>query len=222
MSALLDLVKSLDDFGPKQVDAYFMGCAHCGELRIRIDHNTKTITSIDEPLPTPARYPAWQASSSARDIPVQPSSTKVMHTRLSMLARVLHNTVNSEPVLSPEGEVAHQATQFTKLITATNAERRALSLRKTLIACQHEPLSEFSMRKEKEEASHQAELMRAKKLIEEQKEKEDAKKEIEHARQEIESIRKEEAKKLAQDLIKCSGLKVSLAVGPLHAYLDRS
>ena len=74
------------------------------------------------------------------------------------------------------------------------------------------------MRKEKEELGR---LTRAKKLIEEQREKEDAKKEIERAQRETESIRMEKAKKFMQDLIKRSGLKVSLAVGPLHTYLDR-
>lgn len=59
------------------------------------------------------------------------------------------------------------------------------------------------MRKEKEEASRHAEFTRAKQLIEEQKEKEDAKKkEIERPRREIETIQSEEAKKLAQDLMK--------------------
>ena len=59
-----------------------------------------------------------------------------MRTRLSTLATVLHNTVriiDSEPVLSPEEEAAHQATQFAEFIAAANAERRALSLHKALI-----------------------------------------------------------------------------------------
>ena len=229
VSALLDLVKPLDDFGPEQVEAYFMGCARRGELRIHVDHATETITFIDEPFANADEVPnvaGPSTSSSARDTPVQPSSTEVMRTRLSTLATVLHNAVriiDSEPVLSPEEEAAHQAAQFAELVAAANAERRALSLRKALVARRRELLSELSVRKEKEEASRRAEFTRAKKLIEEQKEKEDAKKkEIERARREIESIRTEEAKKLAQDLIKRSGLKVSLAVRPLHAYLDRS
>lgn len=217
VSALLDLVKPLDDFGPEQVEAYFMGCARRGELRIRVDHATETINFIDEPFAYPDEYNvAGPSTSSPRDTPIQPSSTELVRTRLSTLATALHNAVrviDPPPVLSPEEEDARQAAQFAELVTAANAERRALSLRKALVARRRELLSELSVRKEKEEASRRAELTRAKKIIEEQKEKEDAKrKEIERARREIESIRTEEAKKLAQDLMKRGGLKVSIAV----------
>lgn len=222
MSALLDLVKPLDDFGPEQVEAYLMGCARRGELRIRIDHATETISFIDEPFAHPDESanvagPSTSAGpSSPRDTTIQPSSTELVRTRLSTLATALHNAVrviDPPPVLSLEEEAAHQAAQFAELVVAANAERRALSLRKALVARRRELLSELSVRKEKEEASRRAELTRAKKLIEEQKEKEDAKKkEIERARREIESIRTEEAKKLAQDLMKRGGLKVSIAV----------
>ncbi|KAI9570021.1 hypothetical protein HD554DRAFT_2086236, partial [Boletus coccyginus] len=203
VSALLDLVKPLDDFGPEQVEAYIMGCARRGELRIRVDHATETISFIDEPFayadePSVAG-PSTAGTASPRDTTIQPSSSELVRTRLSTLATG-----------APQRQAAHQASQFAELVAAANAERRALSLRKALVARRRELLSELSVRKEKEEASRRAELTRAKKLIEEQKEREDAKKkEIERARREIESIRTEETKKLAQDLMKRSGLKVS-------------
>ncbi|KAF8452199.1 hypothetical protein L210DRAFT_3384394 [Boletus edulis BED1] len=216
VGTLLDLVKPLDDFGPEQVEAYFMGCARRGELRIRVDHATETISFIDEPFSHPDEYnAAGPSTSSLRDTTIQPSSTELVRSRLSTLATVLHNAlcvIDPVPVLSPEEEAARQAAQFAELVVAANAERRALSLRKALVARRRELLSELSVRKEKEEASRRAEFTRAKKLIEEQKEKEDAKKkEIERARREIETIRSEEAKKLAQDLMKRGGLKVSIA-----------
>ena len=217
MSALLDLVKPLDDFGPEQVEAYLMGCARRGELRIRVDHATETISFIDEPFAHPDESnAAGPSTASSRDTAIQPSSAELVRTRLSTLAVALHNAVrviDSAPVLTPEEEAAHQASQFAELVAAANAERRALSLRKALVARRRELLSELSVRKEKEEASRRAEFTRAKKLHEEQKEKEDAKKkELERARREIETIRSEEAKKLAQDLMKRGGLKVSIAV----------
>ena len=216
MSALLDLVKPLDDFGPEQVEAYFMGCARRGELRIRVDHATETISFIDEPFAPDESSAAGPSTASPRDTAIQPSSAELVRSRLSTLATALHNAVrviDPAPVLTPEEEAAHQASQFAELVAAANAERRALSLRKALVARRRELLSELSVRKEKEEASRRAEFTRAKKLIEEQKEKEDAKKkEIERARREIETIRSEEAKKLAQDLMKRGGLKVSIAV----------
>lgn len=218
VSAFLDLVKPLDDFGPEQVEAYVMGCARRGELRIRVDHATETISFIDEPFAHPDEFSVAGPSTSTRDTTIQPSSTELVRTRLSTLATALHHAVrviDTPPVLSAEEDAARQASQFAELVAAANAERRALSLRKALVARRRELLSELSVRKEKEEASRRAELTRAKKLIEEQKEKEVAKKkEIERARREIESIRTEEAKKLAQDLMKRGRLQVSLAVRP--------
>lgn len=217
MSAFLELVKPLDDFGAEQVEAYLMGCARRGELRIRVDHATETISFIDEPFAHPDEFNvAGPSTASPRDTTIQPSSTELVRTRLNTLATALHNAVRAidpPPVLSPEEHAARQASQFAELVAAANAEHRALSLRKALVARRRELLSELSMRKEKEEASRRAEFTRAKKLIEEQKEKEDVrKKEMERARRELESIRTEEAKKLAQDLMKRGKLQVSIAV----------
>ena len=129
---------------------------------------------------------------------------------------MLHEAVrviDPVPDVSEEEQAAQQAARFGELVAAANAERRALSLRRALVARRRELLSELSVRKEKEEASRRAELTRTKKLIEEQREKEDAKKkEIERARREIETIRTEEARKLAQELIKRGGLQLSVAV----------
>lgn len=222
VSALLELVKPLDDFGAEQVEAYVMGCARRGELRIRVDHATETIAFIDEPFAHPDESSNVAGPSTPRDTTtIQLSSTELVRTRLSTLATALHNAVrviDPPPVLSPEEEAANQAAQFAELVAAANAERRALSLRRALIARRRELLSELSVRKEKEEASRRAELTRAKMLIEQQKEKEDAKKkEIERARREIETIRTEEAKKLAQELVKRGGLHLSVAVRSTQA-----
>ncbi|KAG9312588.1 hypothetical protein JVU11DRAFT_6985 [Chiua virens] len=216
VSTFLELVKPLEDFGPEQVEAYLMGCARRGELRIRVDHATETISFIDEPFTQPDESTiAGPSTASPRDTTIQPSSSELVRTRLSTLATVLHNAVrviDPPPVLTPEEEAARQASQFAELVAAANAERRALSLRKALVARRRELLSELSVRKEKEEASRRAELTRNRKLAEEHKEKEDArKKEVERARREIESIRTEEAKKLAQDLMKRGRLNMSIA-----------
>ena len=191
-----------------------MGCARRGELRIRVDHATETITFIDEPFAHPDD--AGTSASAHDTTTVQPSSTELVRTRLSALATVLHEAVrviDPVPDVSEEEQAAQQAARFGELVAAANAERRALSLRRALVARRRELLSELSVRKEKEEASRRAELTRTKKLIEEQREKEDAKKkEIERARREIETIRTEEARKLAQELIKRGGLQLSVAV----------
>jgi translation initiation factor 3 subunit A len=214
ISALIEFVKPLEEFGAEQVEAYLMGCARRAELRVRVDHATETISFIDDAFAHPDESCAVAGPSSAstsRDTTLQPSNADLVRTRLSTLATALHNAVR---VIDPpaDQEASLQASKFAELVAAANAERRALSLRKALVARRRELLSELSVRKEKEEASRRAELSRTKKLIDEQKEKDDAKKkELERARKEIESIRTEEAKKLAQDLMKRGGLKVSIA-----------
>ncbi|KAF8840291.1 hypothetical protein BDN67DRAFT_1069437 [Paxillus ammoniavirescens] len=217
ISALIELVKPLEEFGGEHVEAYLMGCARRGELRVRIDHASETIIFTDDAFghPDDSNAAGPSTASALRDATIQPSNADLVRTRLSTLATTLHNAVrviDPLPTLSPADQASLQASKFAELVAAANAERHALSLRKALVARRRELLSELSVRKEKEEASRRAELTRAKKLSEEQKEKEDAKKrEIERARKEIETIRTEEAKKLAQDLMKRGGLKVSIA-----------
>ncbi|KAL4071925.1 hypothetical protein J3A83DRAFT_4237514 [Scleroderma citrinum] len=209
LSTLLRLVEPVDGFGAEQVEAYLMGCTRRGELRVRVDHASETITFVDEAF-THVDDSA-QVSTSGRETTVQPSSAEIVRTRLSTLAGVLHNALRViEPTPVDEDPVATQNARFGELVAAANAERRALALRRAIVARRRELLSELSVRKEKEEASRRAEMSRVKKAMEEQREKEETRKrELERARKEIETIRTEEAKKLAQDLIKRSGLKVS-------------
>ncbi|KAF9220592.1 hypothetical protein BS17DRAFT_810522 [Gyrodon lividus] len=216
ISTLIELIKPLEEFGEEHVEAYLVGCARRGELRVRLDHASETIIFVDDAFAHPDDPSvAGPSSASAPRDTIQPSNADLVRTRLSTLATALHNAVRViDPplVLSPTDQDPLQASKLAELVAVANAERRALSLRKALVARRRELLSELSVRKEKEEASRRAELNRVKKLSEEQKEKEDAKKrEIERARKEIETIRTEEAKKLAQDLMKRGGLKVSIA-----------
>ncbi|KAI6144897.1 hypothetical protein BKA82DRAFT_16159 [Pisolithus tinctorius] len=209
LSALVDLVKPLDGFGAEQMEAYLMGCARQGELRVRVDHASETITFVDEAFTHVDD--SSPVATSAQEAAVQPSSGDVVRTRLSTLAYALHDAlrvIESPPETDP---VAVQNAKFGELVAAANAERHALALRRAIVARRRELLSELSVRKEKEEASRRAEMTRVKKEMDERKEKEEARKrELERARKEIETIRSEEAKKLAQDLIKRSGLKVSV------------
>ncbi|KAH7925748.1 hypothetical protein BV22DRAFT_1033670 [Leucogyrophana mollusca] len=153
------------------------------------------------------------AGAGAGNSAVQPSGAELVRTRLSTLATTLHNSLNvlyppASPSLSPAEE---QQAKFTALVGAANAERHALQVRRALVARRRELLAELSVRKEKEEASRRAESSRRERDEEAKRAKADAaRKELERARKEIESIRTEEAKKLAQNLIKRGGLKVSV------------
>ncbi len=87
-------------------------------------------------------------------------------------------------------------------LTPFEAERKALQLRRALVARRRELLSELSARKEKEESSRRAEYSRREKEEESKRLKEELKrKEQERTKKEIETIRIDEAKKYAQSLV---------------------
>ncbi|KAG2346067.1 hypothetical protein BDR05DRAFT_959635 [Suillus weaverae] len=213
ITSLLELVTPLEGLGPEQVEAFLMGCARRGERSVHVDHATGTITFIDEGfvLSSEDSIPSTSTNTEAS---IQPSAAELVRTRLSTLAVTLHNSLAvlyPPPQLSPEEEEAAQQAKFVELVAAANAERHALSLRRALVARRRELLSELSARKEKEEASRRAETTRREKDEEVRRAKlEMAKKERERAQKEVDSIRAEEAKKLAQTLIKKGNLKVSV------------
>ena len=116
----------------------------------------------------------------------------------------LCNAVNFCPVPKPEDVPDSEV---------TDAERKALQIRRALVARRRELLSELSVRKEKEEASRRAEFFRKHQEEEARKAAQDLRnKEVERARREIENIRVEEAKKLAQSLKEKGTLKVDITV----------
>lgn len=215
ITSLLELVTPLEGLGPEQVEAFLMGCARRGERSVHVDHATGTITFIDEGFVLSSDDPIPSTSTNT-EASIQPSAAELVRTRLSTLAVTLHNSLAilyPPPQLSPEEEEAAQHAKFAELVAAANAERHALSLRRALVARRRELLSELSARKEKEEASRRAETTRREKDEEVRRAKlEMAKKERERAQKEVDSIRAEEAKKLAQTLIKKGNLKVSVDV----------
>jgi translation initiation factor 3 subunit A len=95
-----------------------------------------------------------------------------------------------------------QQAKFKALVTSVEAERKALQIRRALVARRRELLSELSVRKEKEESSRRAEITRKEKEAEAIRQRDELKrKEVERAKKEIENIRIDEAKKYAQTLV---------------------
>ena len=68
----------------------------------------------------------------------------------------LHKIEDSPEALSPEEQVE----KFKALMVAVESERKALQLKRAIVARRRELLSELSVRKEKEESSRRAELSR--------------------------------------------------------------
>lgn len=186
-----------------------MGCAHRGELNIRVDHKAGSIAFVDDAFAVADEAPI-ASSSKARETTIQPSLAETVHTRLSKIATSLHNTIqilDGELVPLPEEE---QKAKFRELVAAVEAERKALQVKRALVARRRELLSELTVRKEKEESSRRAEISRREKEEEVRRQREEAKKrDIERAKKEIESIRIDEAKKYAQTLVDKGILKAN-------------
>ncbi|KAF8874251.1 hypothetical protein CPB84DRAFT_1817913 [Gymnopilus junonius] len=212
--------KSKTTFDDEQVEAYIMGCARRGELNVRVDHKDGSIAFVDDPFastmddqPIASTSTAASSVTLPREATVQPSTAELVRTRLSKVAQCLHSslaviepTPTSAPVLSPEAQSAH----FTTLVAAVQSERKALSLRRALVARRRELLSELSVRKEKEESSRRAESSRKEKEDEARRARDELRrKEQERTRKEIESIRIDEAKKYAQSLVDKGILKAN-------------
>lgn len=227
---LLSLVAPLKEAGlegafeAEQVEAYIMGCARRGELNVRVDHKDGSITFVDDPFVSADEQPSTSAASTStlsREAAIQPSTSDLVRTRLSKVANCLHDTLSViEPQPSPPS-AEEQAAKFKVLVGAVEAERKALQLRRALVARRRELLSELTARKEKEESSRRAEHSRREKEEELRRAKEEMKrKEQERTKKEIESIRVDEAKKYAQSLVDKGILKINdVEVGFFQGFL---
>ncbi|TFK38522.1 hypothetical protein BDQ12DRAFT_683788 [Crucibulum laeve] len=210
VSNLLALVAPLKEAGvegaydEEQIEAYIMGCARRGELNIRVDHKDGSISFVDDAFVAPDESQPTASGSSTRESAIQPSMSELVRTRLSKVATCLNRSLETlearerEPGLSPE----EQAEKFKALVAAVESERKALQLRRAIVARRRELLSELSVRKEKEESSRRAEINRREKEEESKRIREELKrKEQERTKKEIETIRIDEAKKYAQSLV---------------------
>jgi translation initiation factor 3 subunit A len=196
-------------YEPEHIEAYIMRGTRAGELNVRIDHASGTLQFIDDPF---IGSDDLQASSSSHDIVVQPSAASLVRTRLSGIAGALnHALAILEPPPVPSGE--DQRARIAALVTAADAERKALQLRRAIVARRRELLSELAARKEKEEQSRRSEESRQAKFDETRRAVEDARRrEIDRARAEIQQRKNEEARQLAQSLKERGNLKVDIDV----------
>lgn len=216
VSNLLELVAPLKTSGlegaydEEQIEAYVMGCARRGELSIRVDHAAGSITFVDDAFVS-ADEPPESAGlpGAAQESSIQPSTSELVRTRLNKIAMCLHNSLVTLDPASPSAfSEEEQQVKFTALVAAAESERKALQVRRALVARRRELLSELSVRKEKEETSRRAEISRREKEEEGKRAKEEMRKrELDRAKREMDSIRAEEAKKLAQALVDKGHLK---------------
>ena len=168
----------------ERIEAFVMSAARRGDLLVRVNHAEGTITFTDDVF-----LPTTSAS-------LQPSPGTLVVTRVSTLANTLHNTLQTLYHPSQSQEDKLQA-----IFAAAQAERKALQVRRAIVARRRELLSELSVRKEKEEASRKAEQTRREREEEGRRAVEEIRRrELEKIKRDQEYVRAEEARKLAQTL----------------------
>lgn len=214
---LLELVTPLHGsfegaYEPPQVEAFLIACARSGDLRVRIDHASESLTFIDEAFGGGVGQGAGIGLVSALDKSVQPTANELVRTRLSAVATCLHTALGAiEPPAPPSSSESQE--KIAQLVAAANAERKALQVRRAIVARRRELLSELSVRKEKEEASRRAEASRREKDEARKREVEEVRRKAEERiKREKDNLDKEEARKLAQELKEKNILKVDVDV----------
>lgn len=204
------------DVTRKRVERYVTEACRRGDVDVTIDHATGSI-NFDEELFGEEAGPIASTSSTFDSVKtLQPSASTLLRTHLARLASTLYSTLNQvNPESSPiaAAKVSRSAA-FASFEAQVADERDNLIARTQIIKRRKELADEQLARKEKEDAH--ARSLRAQQQAEEEarRQKEDLKKrELERIRKEVEKVKADEAKKVAENMIK-SGLKVDMEKVP--------
>jgi translation initiation factor 3 subunit A len=207
----------LDD---AQIEAFIMGCARRGELLVRVDHAAGIIVFVDDAYST-EEPPSSSRASSSHEILIQPSISDLVRTRLSRLATCLHNSLAVIDPVPAALSQEQQAEKLGELIKVAEKERKALAVRRALVAQRREMLVELSAQREKEEATRKAEVSKREKDEEARRAREEfRRKELERVQKLNEDIRTEETKRLAEQLIAKGTLKAPIDVSLMQSRPD--
>ncbi|KAJ7487242.1 hypothetical protein B0H11DRAFT_1114748 [Mycena galericulata] len=210
-------------FDPEQVESYIMGCARRGELAVRVDHAAGSLAFVDEAFSdvledasspsssSSSAFPAASTSGAGAETAVQPSVAELVRTRLGSVARGLHCALAVlEPTpSSSQTQDAEQKEKLKALVATLNTERKALQLRRALVARRRELLSELSVRKEKEEAVRRADATRRAAEEEGRRAKEEARrKELQRIQRIQEDMKAQDAERYKAALVEKGILKL--------------
>ncbi|GAA6058585.1 hypothetical protein JCM10212_007024 [Sporobolomyces blumeae] len=207
----------------KRVERYVTEACRRGDVDVTIDHATGSI-NFDEALFGEEAGPVASTSTAFDSVKtLQPSASSLLRTHLARLASTLYSTLNqvtssdeaSSSSMSPR-RAADQLREaaFAAFESQVADERDTLIARTQIIKRRKELADEQTARKEKEEA-HLRSVRQQQQAEEDQKrQKEELKKrELERIRKEVEKVKADEAKKVAENMIK-SGLKVDMEKVP--------
>ncbi|CAG8452010.1 5280_t:CDS:2 [Funneliformis mosseae] len=203
----LEFVINLASFAPPYnydaatIEKFIMNGCKKGELSIRIDHTTKSLTFETDLF-------AASKNADADGAKLQASPADRMRDQLSKLAKCFYTTVHMiDPTIIQAKEEA-RAQAISRAFAGMEEEHNNALARKAIIERRRELVETLLVRKEKEEQRER--LIRLKRRDDElrQRRLEDVKKrELERKKREIEAIQREESRKLAESL-KAKNFKV--------------
>lgn len=206
-SVKLDFVINLASFAPPYnydaatIEKFIMNGCKKGELSIRIDHSTSSLTFETDLF-------SASKNADADGAKLQASPADRMRDQLSRLAKCFYTTVHMIDPTIVETKKKARAAALSRALSGMEEEHNNALARKAIIERRRELVETLLMRKEKEEQRERA--IRQKQRDDELKQRqlEEAKKrEQERKRRELEAIQREEARKLAESL-KIKNLKV--------------
>ncbi|KAJ7104298.1 hypothetical protein B0H15DRAFT_765978 [Mycena belliarum] len=191
-----DAGSSKSPFAPEQIEAYIMSCARRGELAVRVDHAAGSIAFLDDAFANLETAPRSESS-----VAVQPSAAEVVRTQVGRAARGLSCALAT---LGPPAESPRE----TGLADAVKTERKALALRRALVARRRELLAELGARREKEEAARRAEAGRREREEEARRLKEETRRrEVQRVQKIQEEVKMQDAERYKAALVEKGILK---------------
>ncbi|CAG8590568.1 4176_t:CDS:2 [Diversispora eburnea] len=206
-SVKLDFVINLASFAPPYnydaatIEKFIMNGCKKGELSIRIDHSTSSLTFKTDLF-------SASKNADADGAKLQASPADRMRDQLSRLAKCFYTTVHMIDPTIVEDKKKARAASLSRALAGMEEEHNNALARKAIIERRRELVETLLKRKEKEEQREHA--IRQKQRDDELKQRqiEEAKKrEQDRKRRELEAIQREEARKLAESL-KLKNLKV--------------
>ncbi|KAJ7661710.1 hypothetical protein B0H17DRAFT_1337152 [Mycena rosella] len=176
---------SKSPFSPPQIESYIMSCARRGELAVRVDHAAGSIAFLDDAF---ADLEGPRARRCGRGAGERRGGGA--HAGWARGAR------------------ARKAADVAGLAAQVQTERKALALRRALVARRRELLAELGARREKEEAARRAEAGRREREDEAKRAKEEARrKEIARVQKIQEDMKMQDAERYKAALVEKGILK---------------
>ncbi|CAN6646652.1 eukaryotic translation initiation factor 3 subunit A [Trichomonascus vanleenenianus] len=189
---------------PVEIEKFIVRGCQKGEFAIRIDHESKSITFVDDLYDASARASSSiinNATNTRSAASLQATPSDIVRTQLSRLSQALYTVVNKvDAAYIGERDRARQAA-IERAVAGIAADRAEIRERKIRIEERQKAAAAEKVRREEEEAK-----ARAQRLQEEQQAERDRlaaeqkRRELERIKKEQDAIREQEKRKIAEEI----------------------